>query len=64
MAKVRIKRVYDPPDPADGRRVLGQALADFEKEIESGPVTLVYGARDPEHNQARVLADYLNQRQG
>ena len=25
----------------------------------AGPVTLVYGARDTEHNQAVVLRDYL-----
>jgi uncharacterized protein YeaO (DUF488 family) len=27
-------------------------------------VTLVYGARDEEHNQARVLADEIAQRLG
>jgi uncharacterized protein YeaO (DUF488 family) len=33
-----------------------QPLADAAKR---GPVTLVYGARDREHNQAVVLRDYL-----
>jgi uncharacterized protein YeaO (DUF488 family) len=27
--------------------------------IAKGPVTLVYGARDPEHNQAVALRDFL-----
>lgn len=27
-----------------------------------GPVTLLYGARDPEHNQAVVLRDYLREK--
>lgn len=29
-----------------------------------GPVTLIYAARDTAHNQARVLADYLEHRRG
>ena len=28
----------------------------------AGPVTLLFGAKDREHNQALVLRDYLNQR--
>lgn len=35
------------------------ALADRARR---GPVTLVYGARDTEHNQARVIADELERR--
>jgi uncharacterized protein YeaO (DUF488 family) len=27
--------------------------------VAKGPVTLLFGARDPEHNQAVVLRDYL-----
>jgi uncharacterized protein YeaO (DUF488 family) len=27
-----------------------------------GPITLVYGARDPEHNQAVALRDYLERK--
>lgn len=27
--------------------------------LDAGPVTLIYAARDPEHNHARVLRDYL-----
>jgi uncharacterized protein YeaO (DUF488 family) len=28
--------------------------------LKAGPVTLLYAARDTEHNEARVLAEYLN----
>ncbi len=43
---------------SDQARVL-DALAD---RALRGPVTLVYGARDREHNQARVIADELARR--
>jgi uncharacterized protein YeaO (DUF488 family) len=114
---IRISRVYDPPSPEDGTRVLVDRLwprgmskekakidvwlrdispspelrtwfghqperwegfleryrAELEAHPEAvdrllkiaseGPVTLVYSARDPEHNQAvailNVLEDYL-----
>lgn len=110
---IRLKRAYDPPAEADGRRILvdrlwprGIARADakiddwmkelapgtelrkwfghdpgrwvefqrrYRAEIagqeeklgalrqlaEQGPVTLVYGARDEEHNNAVVLRDVL-----
>ena len=36
-----------------------EALQPLVEAAESGPVTLVYGARDREHNQAVVLRDYL-----
>lgn len=36
-----------------------QWLAPLRDALEAGPVTLVYGARDTEHNQAVVLRDYL-----
>lgn len=32
-----------------------------KKELEKGRVTLLYGARDAEHNQAVVLKDFLNE---
>jgi uncharacterized protein YeaO (DUF488 family) len=35
------------------------ALQPLIDAAKNGPVTLVYGARDPEHNQAVVLRDYL-----
>lgn len=37
-------------------------LADLAARARRGPVTLVYGARDPDHNQAVVLAAVLRAR--
>jgi uncharacterized protein YeaO (DUF488 family) len=41
----------------DGRPEAWRALLEAARR---GPVTLVYGARDPDHNQAVVLARYLD----
>jgi uncharacterized protein YeaO (DUF488 family) len=114
---IHIKRVYDPPDAADGARVLVDRVwprgikkddaelalwlkdvapstelrrwfgheperwPEFQRryraELERNPdpiaklrelakhgrLTLVYGARDTEHNQAVVLSDYLESKQ-
>ncbi len=111
--QVRIKRVYDPPEKADGYRVLVDRLwprgltkekahvdlwlkdvapsnelrkwfhhevanwtefrRRYERELRENPdvleqlrevvrehpTTLVYGAKDEEHNQAAVLRDLL-----
>lgn len=111
---IRIKRVYEQPDKADGKRILVDRLwprgltkekarvdlwlkeiapstelrkwfhqdpsqwaelkrryeAELEEndeqvallrsEIEKGPVTLLYGARDQERNQAVVLKEFLS----
>lgn len=113
MGKIRVKRIFEPPEPADGYRLLVDrlwprgvskeraALDAWMKEI--GPsaklrgwfghdaarwqafkrryaaeldkrqdlvaeirtlshkrtVTLLYSARDPDHNQAVALAEYL-----
>ena len=118
MAKseLRVKRVYEPPSPEDGFRVLVDRLwprgvakkeaaiglwlkeigpsdglrrwfghdpakwAGFKKryaaeldgrrrelgmlrdKMAGGPVTLVYGAKDTEHNNAVALRDYLEKR--
>lgn len=35
-------------------------LALLRKAVERGPTTIVYGARDEEHNQAVVLHDLLS----
>ena len=32
----------------------------LKKEIEKGTATLVYGAKDEEHNEAVVLKEYLS----
>jgi uncharacterized protein YeaO (DUF488 family) len=109
---IRLRRAYDPPDPADGWRVLvdriwprgakrerlrldawreaapsaglrrwfghdpakwegfraryfaeldgrRDVVAALRARTRQGPVTLVYAARDPEHNHALALRDYL-----
>jgi len=114
--EVKVKRIYEAPDPSDGTRVLVDRLwargltkekaaldlwlkdiapstelrkwfshdpakwEDFQKryraeletndaavarlreELRKGPVTLLYAARDQEHNEALVLRDYLVRR--
>lgn len=35
------------------------AVAELRQVMAAGPVTLVYGAKDEQHNQAVVLAEYL-----
>ena len=37
-------------------------LDDARRRGPLGPVTLVYGARDREHNQAQVIADEIERR--
>ncbi|MBX5460077.1 MAG: DUF488 domain-containing protein [Steroidobacteraceae bacterium] len=113
---VRVKRVYDRADPADGVRVLvdrlwprgirkeGAALDEWQREVAPStplrkwfghdpnrwqefrrrylaelkthpdaldqlrrlarqkPVTLLYGARDPEHNHAVVLKEAIERK--
>lgn len=39
-------------------------LAPLREALRHGRVTLVYGARDPEHNQAVALAEYLKKHHG
>jgi uncharacterized protein YeaO (DUF488 family) len=39
-------------------------LKDLQERAANGKVTLVYGARDREHNQAVVLSDVLDQANG
>ena len=41
-----------------------QVLDALAAKARLGPVTLVYGARDREHNQAQVIADELERRLG
>jgi uncharacterized protein YeaO (DUF488 family) len=40
------------------------AVAEIAEFLKSGRVTLLYGARDTEHNEAVVLADYLHELHG
>ena len=60
---------HDPDRWAAFRNSYLQELADNADAVErclvwcrAGPVTLLFGAKDREHNQAVVLRDYLNQR--
>ena len=38
------------------------AVVRMEDLVKAGPVTLLYAAHDEEHNNARVLAEYLKAR--
>ena len=40
----------------------GRLLEELEQRARRGPVTLLYGARDPERNQAAVIRDVLRER--
>lgn len=40
-------------------KTLGAAVEILREQIAAGPCTLVYAARDPRHNNAVVLRDYL-----
>jgi uncharacterized protein YeaO (DUF488 family) len=51
------KRIYDEPADDDGFRVLVDRL--WPCGITRQRVTLLYGARDPEVNHARVLLEFL-----
>lgn len=116
MTTVRIRRIYEPPSPDDGRRILVDRLwprgvskerahldawlrdvapstelrkwfahdparweefvQRYQAELEanpgavqalveaagSGPVTLLYAARDEQHNEAVVLQQLLRER--
>ena len=113
MVDVRVKRIYDDPDPGDGYRVLidhvwprgvsraraglddwarelapsdelrkwfdhdparfdefrtryrdeladhSERLDELRRRAASGPLTIVYAARDREHNNAVVLSELL-----
>lgn len=57
---------HDPRKWAEFQRRYGEELANNGEAVEAlrqrlraGDATLLYGARDEEHNQAVVLRDYL-----
>lgn len=116
--EVKVKRIYEAPEPTDGARVFvdrlwargltkekaaldlwlkevapstelrkwfshdpakweefqeryraeleanTEAIARLRAEIQKGPVTLLYGARDQEHNEALVLKEFLTDHHG
>nr|WP_295383141.1 DUF488 domain-containing protein [Pseudoxanthomonas sp.] len=41
-----------------------EVLAPLREALRHGRVTLIYGARDSEHNQAVALAEYLKKHHG
>ena len=43
-----------------GRLIVYYTYNHLKKEIEKGTATLVYGAKDEEHNEAVVLKEYLS----
>ena len=45
---------------AEKQELLGQV----EQHLEEGRVTLVYSAKDEEHNQAVVIKEYLERKRG
>jgi uncharacterized protein YeaO (DUF488 family) len=56
-AEFRVRYLAELADP--GR---AQGLDALAGRARQGPITLVFGARDSEHNQARVIADELERR--
>ena len=36
------------------------ALTTLKEKMKEGKVTILYGAKDEEHNEARVIMDYVN----
>ena len=75
MTHIKIKRVYDDPEAEDGYRVLADrrwprgmkkeclSYDEWAKEIRAYPVvTLLYASKDPVHNHARILQNYLEVR--
>jgi uncharacterized protein YeaO (DUF488 family) len=64
VGEVLIKRVYDAPEPSDSYRAeldTSRALAEVEDARQRHHlITLVYAARHPHVNHARVLRAYLN----
>jgi uncharacterized protein YeaO (DUF488 family) len=53
---LNLKRARDPVSSPDGRPGAWQPIITAERH---GQVTLIYGARDTEHNNAAALRDYL-----
>ncbi len=41
----------------------GEAVRDLLRRLEDGPVTFIYAAKDPEHNRALLLKEYLERGQ-
>ena len=37
-----------------------EAVATLKEKMKEGKVTIIYGAKDEEHNEARVLMEFVN----
>ena len=70
---VKLRRwfAHDPRKWSEFRRRYGLELRQKASYLEplvaaarKGPMTLIYSARDTEHNAAVVLRDYLTKREG
>jgi len=53
---IRIKRAYEAPSKSHGARLRETAL--------KGTLTIVYAAKNEEHNNAVVLKEFLETRRG
>jgi len=64
--RIRTKRIYEQPDPADGRRILidrlWPGLADLRQHVGKGTVTLLYSSTEQRLNNATALQEYLENR--
>jgi uncharacterized protein YeaO (DUF488 family) len=64
---VKLKRAYEKPAAADGTRVLVdrlwprgiKTLGELRTLARGGSVTLIYAARDQDHNEAVIIRDML-----
>jgi uncharacterized protein YeaO (DUF488 family) len=54
--------VRDALPPGAGRSWSGAAFGGLAERVRLAAVTLVFGTRDPAHNQARAIADELARR--
>ena len=70
---IKLKRAYEKPSRDDGSRILverlwprgltEEAVQLLKQKDKQGTVTLVYAARDEEHNGALALKRFLEGRQ-
>jgi len=59
--KIRLKRAYEPPEKADGTRLLVERLW---PRVKAGPATFVFAAKDEKRNSALLLKEFLERKSG
>ena len=63
MMALKLERIYTQPADLDGYRILVDRFATLEQTVadhlKDGNVILLYGAKDPVHNQAVILKEKL-----